>query len=107
MKLFFALALLVAGQVHAESNIITKFTGIQEDKQLHFAVGYIGADLVNVAGTWADLPPWKRRAVAIFSMVLLASAKEGIDSITPKNKWDWQDWGATVGGAGIDITLHW
>lgn len=80
--------------------------GVPWDKALHFGVGYIAADLMDDLGRKTAAPHWKRVLVSLGLGLLLASGKEALDSVTPGNKWDWQDWAATVAGSGVAITFN-
>lgn len=78
--------------------------GIPWDKALHAGVGYISADGTRKLEDFMGIRD--RYSIApIMVAALLASAKEGIDSETPGNKWDWSDWLATMGGASANYTF--
>lgn len=106
MKTIFLITLLLASSAHAGVNFITQLTGIQEDKQIHFAVGYISSDFFATKAEKMGASIWESRAIGLGSALCLATAKEGVDSLTPKNKWDWQDWTATVLGSVVNISIH-
>lgn len=101
-----ALILAMAQPCHANTNIITDLTGVPQDKQLHFAAGYIASDALQAITAWARWDPWAGRALALGAGLTLATGKELLDSTQKGNHFDWNDWTATMLGTGINLTLH-
>ena len=106
--LFFAvcLMLLARGCIGAQPDPITTLTGIQQDKQLHFAVGYIAGDVVQSVALKARWNPWAARALALGTGLLLGTAKETYDTVQPHGHFDWDDLKFTAFGTVFAITVH-
>lgn len=79
---------------------------LELDKLVHFGVGYIAADALDDLGRARGGARWSRVVMSLGTGIVLASLKEGYDSLQPKNKWDWSDWGHTVAGAGVAVTFN-
>lgn len=103
MKTLTLILLLLPGYVAAHS---PSTAGIPWDKALHFSAGYIGADITETwAARWPEperLPWWGRKLLGLGVAAMLATGKEAADP-----RWDWADWGATMLGGGVSITVNW
>lgn len=76
--------------------------GIEKDKQLHFAAGFIIGGTVTLIAERMDLPYPKLWGIT--ASALAGALKEALDRRKPGNYWNGRDLSATVAG-GITVSF--
>lgn len=113
--------LLLAGSLYASDSLPTpgfkEPLGLGWDKPMHFAAGALAAEFGRVmAGTTGEITGlWPRHGwfsdtvAPILAAGVAGALKETSDAQEPGNKWDTQDFLATVAGSipGAGIRLTW